>query len=51
MYYKINGALKELANAVSVFDLAEQFEKHGIIFLLEDGEITGIGKESNADRE
>lgn len=50
MFYEITGALKKLANAVELVGIYEQFEKYGIIFLIEDGEITGIGREINADR-
>ena len=49
MFYEISGALRKLANAVELFGIIEQFERHGIIFLLEDGQITGIGKESSDD--
>ena len=50
MYFTVFGKFKELLNQRDVIFNKEEYEKYGYIFLIEDGEIKGLGVE-DADRE
>lgn len=45
MFYELNGLIKDLINKREVYHEVEEYEDDGIIFLIEDGEIKGMGKE------
>lgn len=43
--YELKGVMKDLINQREVYHEVEEYEDDGIIFLIEDGEIKGMGKE------
>ena len=51
MFYPVRGEMKWFVNERPVVCEKEDYEKDGVIFLIEDGQIVGMGKETDdADR-